>query len=145
MQEALQLAYAAKNNNEVPIGAVVVLHDEIIGGGYNSPISTHDPTAHAEIVALRAAAKKIGNYRLCNATLVVTLEPCVMCFSAMINARIERLVFGAFDQKAGANSIFGLFDSQDFNHSVECIGSVLQDQCAQILVDFFRARRDEGR
>jgi tRNA(adenine34) deaminase len=141
MQEALGLARKAHANNEVPVGAIVWLNDEIIGRGYNCPISTSDPTAHAEIIALRAAAQKINNYRILDATLVVTLEPCVMCFNAMIHARIKRLVFGAFDPKAGADSVFKLFNNRCFNHSIECIGGVLQKECGQVLVDFFQSRR----
>lgn len=141
MREALKLAHEAKNNNEVPVGAIVVLNDEIIGRGYNCPIGTCDPTAHAEIMAMRDAAKKNNNYRLTDATLIVTLEPCVMCFSAMIHARIKRLIFGALDLKAGANSVFGLFDSQKFNHKIECSGGVLQSECAGILTGFFQKKR----
>lgn len=141
MREALWLAYIAKNNHEVPVGAIVVLNDEIIGRGYNCPISTHDPTAHAEIIALRDAATNIGNYRLIDATLIVTLEPCVMCFNAMIHARIKKLIFGTFDPKAGAQSVFGLFDSKKFNHQIECVGQVLADECREILVKFFQTKR----
>ena len=141
MREALLLAHTAKNNNEVPVGAIVILNDEIIGRGYNCSIGTHDPTAHAEIIALRDAAKKMGNYRLVDATLIVTLEPCVMCFSAMIHARIKKLVFGAPDLKAGTNSVFELFDSKKFNHQIECVGEILEGECRDILVGFFQARR----
>lgn len=141
MREALQLAHIAKNNNEVPVGAIVVLNDEVVGRGYNCPISSSDPTAHAEIIALRDAAKKIDNYRLVNATLMVTLEPCVMCFSAMIHARIKKLVFGTSDPKAGANSVFELFNSKKFNHQIEYTGQVLEEECRNILVGFFQAKR----
>jgi len=141
MREALQLAHTAKNNNEVPVGAIVVLNDEIIGGGCNCPIASSDPTAHAEIIALRNAAKKINNYRLVDATLVVTLEPCVMCFNAMIHARIKKLVFGAYDPKAGAHSVFALFDSKKFNHQIECVGGILADECKELLRNFFQSRR----
>jgi len=141
MQEALLLAQTAKKCNEVPVGAVVVLNQEIIGGGYNCPISSSDPTAHAEIIALRAAAKAMGNYRLINATLVVTLEPCLMCFSAMIHARIKKLVFGAWDAKAGVESAFGLFTSKKVNHTIELSNGIFQAECTAILRNFFREKR----
>ena len=141
MREALQLAHTAKTKNEVPVGAVVVLGDEIIGRGYNCPISASDPTAHAEIIALRDAAKKINNYRLVNAILVVTLEPCVMCFNAMIHARIKKLIFGASDPKAGANSVFELFSSKKFNHQIEWVGQILEGECRDVLVSFFQTKR----
>lgn len=141
MQEALKLAQTAKNTNEVPVGAIVVLNNEIIGRGCNCPISTADPAAHAEIIALRDAARKINNYRLVDATLVVTLEPCVMCFSAMIHARIKKLIFGASDPKAGANSVFQLFSSEKFNHKIESLGQILEEECRDILISFFQTKR----
>jgi tRNA(adenine34) deaminase len=145
MHRALQLARNAAERGEVPVGALIVLGDEILGEGYNQPISANDPTAHAEIVALRAAAQRVGNYRLPGATLYVTLEPCSMCAGALIHARIERLVFGAFDPKTGAaGSVFELLPSPLHNHQVECRGGVLADECAQLLRDFFQARRGKA-
>ena len=141
MHQALHEARQAQAQGEVPVGAVVIFNDEIIGRGSNSPIGLSDPTAHAEIIAIREAAKKIGNYRLLDTTLVVTLEPCVMCFNAMIHARIKQLVFGAHDSKAGANSVFGLFSSSQFNHQITWHGGVLAQECQQILSVFFKAKR----
>ncbi len=142
MHHALKLAERAQQEGEVPVGAVLVLNDEIIGEGWNRPIAAHDPTAHAEIMALRAGAAKLGNYRLNNTTLYVTLEPCVMCAGAMMHARIKRLVFGASDPKAGAIiSVFNIFDSSKLNHRVEYVGGILSDECGAILSRFFEARR----
>jgi tRNA(adenine34) deaminase len=119
------------------------LHDEIIGKGWNSPINNNDPTAHAEITALRAASHKIQNYRLVNATLYVTLEPCIMCIGAMIHARIQRLVFGAYDPKSGA--VCSVFNTQEqcknLNHKIICEGGLLAEECGKLLKDFFSARR----
>lgn len=144
MQHALSLANTAAKMNEVPVGAVIVLNNEIIGEGFNQPIHHSDPTAHAEIVALRAAANAIGNYRIVDATLYVTLEPCVMCVGAMIHARIKRLVFGAYDPKSGAvNSIFNLLDENKFNHKIEYQGGLLHEACGGILREFFKIRRDK--
>ena len=142
MKEALALARQAVNENEVPVGAVVAMDGEIIGRGFNKPIQTSDPTAHAEIQALREAAKHCGNYRLPEATLVVTLEPCAMCAGAIIQSRLERLVFGAYDTKSGAcGSIIDLFHGHGLNHHTAVVTGVMQEQCAGILKDFFRARR----
>ncbi len=142
MRHALKLAERAQQEGEVPVGAVLVLNDEIIGAGWNRPIAAHDPTAHAEIMALRAGAAKLGNYRLNNTTLYVTLEPCVMCAGAMVHARIKRLVFGANDPKAGAIiSVFNIFDSSKLNHRVEYVGGILSDECGAMLSRFFEARR----
>jgi len=142
MQHALTLAKKAGAQNEVPVGAVVVLNNEIIGEGYNQPITTHDPTAHAEIIALRDAAQKIQNYRLTDAILYVTLEPCTMCIGALIHARIKRLVFGALDPKTGAvASQFHLLESQRFNHRIEWEGGCLAEECGDILKKFFTNRR----
>lgn len=142
MGEALALAQIAADEQEVPVGAVVALDGEIIGRGSNKPIQTSDPTAHAEIQALREASKHCDNYRLPKATLVTTLEPCSMCAGAIIQTRLERLVFGAFDPKSGAcGSVVDLFHSYGLNHHTEVISGVLQEQCAEILKDFFRARR----
>jgi len=142
MQHALLLAEQAAEQDEVPVGAVVVLGEEAVGEGWNQPISSCDPTAHAEIIALRDAAQRIGNYRLTGATLYVTLEPCLMCAGAMIHARIGRLVFGASDPKRGAvNSTTHAFETQGLNHRVTFTGAVMASACAGRLHDFFRARR----
>jgi len=142
MQHALHLAEQAAQQDEVPVGAVVVLDEEAVGEGWNQPISSCDPTAHAEIIALRDAAQRIGNYRLTGATLYVTLEPCLMCAGAMIHARIGRLVFGASDPKRGAvNSTTHAFETQGLNHRVTFTGGVMASACAGRLHDFFRARR----
>ncbi len=143
MEQAIALACRAKEQGEVPVGAVVVRDDEVIGEGWNSPISEHDPSAHAEIEALRDAGQRVGNYRLPDATLYVTLEPCVMCAGAIIHARIKRLVFGAYDPKGGAaGSVFDLLPSDArFNHRVASKGGVLQQVCAEQLKSFFKMRR----
>lgn len=142
MEHALALAERAAAEDEVPVGAVVVLDGEIIGEGWNRPISTNDPTAHAEIVALRDAAQRVGNYRLTGATLYVTLEPCLMCTGAMIHARVARLVFGASDPKRGAvDSTCHALEMQGLNHRVQAQGGVLAERCGTRLRDFFRVRR----
>jgi tRNA(adenine34) deaminase len=142
MSRALELARRAGAAGEVPVGAVVVLGQEIVGEGRNRPIGLNDPTAHAELVALREAGERVGNYRLVGTTLYVTLEPCVMCAGAMIHARVERLVFGATDPKSGAaGSVFDLTGTEALNHRIEVAGGVLADECGQLLRDFFRARR----
>jgi tRNA(adenine34) deaminase len=142
MRQAFKLAKRARKCDEVPVGAIVVLNNKIIGRGYNNPIAKIDPTAHAEIVALRAAAKKIGNYRLANASLYVTLEPCVMCIGAMIHARIKHLIFGAYDLKSGAvKSVFQMLDQNQFNHKIDYTPEVLSKECGKILTDFFRFKR----
>lgn len=142
MEQALALAEQAKQAGEVPVGALIVLDNEIIARGYNSPIGSHDPSAHAEIVALRKAAALIGNYRLLNTTLYVTLEPCLMCSGAMVHARIKRLVFGATDMRAGAVvSQVQSLDHTFLNHKVEYAGGVLKESCGKLLSDFFRERR----
>lgn len=143
MQHAFVLANRAAEQGEVPVGAVVVRDGEVIGEGWNAPISRHDPTAHAEIQALRDAGQRVGNYRLPDATLYVTLEPCVMCAGAIIHARIQRVVFGAYDPKGGAaGSLFNLLPSDErFNHQVKCEGGLLGDICAEQLRDFFKVRR----
>jgi len=142
MQHALTLAAEAAAAGEVPVGCVIVRDGDVLGEGWNRPISTTDPTAHAEIVALREAARLAGNYRLIRATLYVTLEPCLMCAGAMIHARVERLVFGASDPKRGAiNSTAHAFETQGLNHRVDFTGGVLEAECAQQLQAFFRARR----
>jgi tRNA(adenine34) deaminase len=145
MRRALELAAQAKASDEVPVGAVLVRGDAIIAVGANSPIATHDPTAHAEIVALRAAARELGNYRLNDTTLYVTLEPCMMCASAIVHARVRRLVFGAWDQQAGAaGSMIDVFALPNLNHRVDVFGGVLSDECAAQLERFFAARRAAG-
>ena len=138
MRLALTQAKRAAECNEVPVGAVVVLGDEVIGEGYNQPLGTHDPTAHAEIVALRDAARHLENYRLGGTTLYVTLEPCLMCAGAILQARIERVVFGAFDEKAGAvGSTANLLQSPLANHQCRVTAGVLGDECAELLERFF--------
>jgi tRNA(adenine34) deaminase len=146
MQHALGLAAKAEAGGEVPVGAVIVQDGDIVGEGWNRPISTHDPTAHAEIMALRAAGERIGNYRLPGTTLYVTLEPCPMCASAIIHARVGRVVFGACDPKGGAaGSVFSLLPPDGrFNHRLQCEGGVLGQECGDILRRFFRERRNGG-
>ena len=135
----------AEAEGEVPVGALVVLNGEIIGAGWNRPISSHDPTAHAEVVALRAAAAKLGNYRLTGATLYVTLEPCPMCAGAIVHARVARVVFGAADPLAGAaGSVFNLLESSALNHRVQLERGVLAEECGIRLKAFFQARRGRG-
>jgi tRNA(adenine34) deaminase len=142
MRRALDLARHAETADEVPVGALVVLGDEVIGEGWNQPINSRDPTAHAEIVALRAAAAHIKNYRLPGATLYVTLEPCVMCAGAIVQARIMRVVYGAADPKAGAaGSVFNLLESPLLNHRAQIVGGVLAEECGQSLKVFFQGKR----
>lgn len=142
MHRALELARAAASRGEVPVGAILVRGDAVIGEGANCPIRTHDPTAHAEIVALRGAAARLGNYRLNDATLYVTLEPCIMCASALVHARVQRVVFGAWDPKAGgAGSIADVFAIPELNHRADVFGGVLAEECGTLLSEFFRARR----
>ena len=143
MQRALALARRAADEGEVPVGAVVVLDGLAIGQGFNRPIRAHDPTAHAEVVALRSAAAQIGNYRLTGATLYVTIEPCAMCAGALVHARIARLVFGAREPRAGAVvSTVRLLDQPHLNHRVEVVEGVLADESATLLRAFFAARRE---
>jgi len=142
LKASINLAKQASSFDEVPVGAVVVLDNKIIGSGFNQPIRSNDPTAHAEIVALREAASALQNYRLIDTTLYVTLEPCAMCIGAMIHARIKRLVFGASDSKTGAvNSVLNLLDNNLFNHKIEYSGGILQDECGVLLTEFFKKRR----
>jgi tRNA(adenine34) deaminase len=144
MYEALRLAREAAAAGEVPIGAVVEVGGEIVGQGWNSPIARNDPTAHAEILALREAAAAIGNYRLPEATLCCTLEPCVMCAGALVAARVRRLVFGARDLRfGGVRSKFRLADSELLNHSVEIVEGVLAADCVDLLRAFFEPRRSQ--
>jgi len=142
MQLALAQAQHAWDLGEVPVGAVVVKDGEVIAVGYNQPIGRHDPTAHAEIQALRAAANKLGNYRLPGCELYVTLEPCVMCSGAMLHARLSRVVFGASDPKTGAcGSVLNLFEQPALNHQTAIEGGVLADECGAFLRQFFVERR----
>jgi tRNA(adenine34) deaminase len=142
MNKALMLAKQAEEAGEVPVGALLVAKNEVIGQGWNQPIGSNDPTAHAEILALRAGAKFLNNYRLIHTTLYVTLEPCLMCAGAMVHARIERLVFGAADPKSGAaGSIMNLVQDPRLNHQISCQGGVLAKECGQILQTFFKKRR----
>ena len=142
MREAIHQARRAEEQSEVPIGAVVVVEDEIVGRGSNAPVRIHDPTAHAEILALRQAAKKLCNYRLENATLYVTLEPCAMCAGALVNARVRTLVFGSRDLRfGGIRSKFRIADSGLLNHTVEIVEGVLAPECLELLKTFFEQRR----
>jgi tRNA(adenine34) deaminase len=142
MQAALELGREARRRGEVPVGAVVVLDGVVIGEGFNQPIGTNDPTAHAEIVALRDAAKRVGNYRLPRANLYVTIEPCQMCVGAMIHARIARLIYGAREPKAGAiDSAMRAHEHPSLNHRLEATGGVLEDECRQLIKAFFAEQR----
>ncbi|WP_303784891.1 tRNA adenosine(34) deaminase TadA [Azovibrio restrictus] len=146
MREALSQAEAAGCLGEVPVGAVVVRDGEIIGRGFNSPIGDHDPTAHAEVMALRDAARRLGNYRLPGCELFVTLEPCAMCAGAILHARIARVVYGARDWKTGVHgSILDLFAEPRLNHHTQVQGGVLAEDCGRLLSDFFAARRRQER
>ena len=142
MQQALRQAEEAGAAGEIPVGAIVVVGDDVLATGQNRSIRDSDPSAHAEVVALRAACLAVQNYRINGATLYVTLEPCAMCIGAIVQARINRLVFGAYDPKAGAaGSAVDLSDSPAFNHRFEVQGGVLADECGAILQEFFRGRR----
>jgi len=142
MSRALELARMAESAGEVPVGAVIVKDQQIIAEGWNCPIGTHDPTAHAEMIAMRAAAQALQTYRLLDTTLYVTLEPCAMCAGAMVHARIKRLVFGAWDPRAGASgTIFNITQHEALNHRLEVMGGVLAEECGAVLRRFFQARR----
>ncbi len=142
MREAIALASRAAAEGEVPVGALVVRDGAVLGEGWNRPIATHDPTAHAEILALRDAAGRAGDYRLGGATLYVTLEPCPMCAAAMAHARIDRVVFGAWDPRQGAaGSVFNLVATDAMNHRVDAFGGVLSEECGALLRGFFAGRR----
>ena len=142
MQEALRSAQRALELGEVPVGAVVVHEGKIIGRGFNRNLTDHDPTAHAEIVALREAGRALGNHRLLNCDLFVTIEPCAMCAGAMVHARIRRLIYGAEDPKAGAvHSVMHVLNHPSLNHKVEVRRGVFAGKCAELLQEFFRARR----
>jgi len=146
MRYALELARQAQATDEVPVGAVVVYEEKIIGRGFNQPISHSDPTAHAEIMALRAAASIQDNYRLPGTTLYVTLEPCMMCAGAMVHARIDRLVYGAADPKTGViDSHQGVFAEKTVNHKIKVSGGILANECGELLSAFFKARRETKR
>jgi tRNA(adenine34) deaminase len=142
MRRALELARSAADAGEVPVGAVLVLEGRIVAEGSNRPIGSNDPTAHAEIVALRAAGQALKTYRLLDTTLYVTLEPCAMCASAMVHARVQRLVFGATDPRVGAaGSVFNIVGHPALNHRLEVTGGVLGEECGSLLRSFFVARR----
>jgi tRNA(adenine34) deaminase len=146
MRLALAQAEKARDAGEVPVGAVVVLDGRVIGEGFNRPISSHDPTAHAEVIALRAAATAVGNYRLTGATMYVTVEPCLMCVGAMVHARIGVLVFGAAEPKAGAiQSMTRAHELPGLNHQLEIVGGVLEPDSRELLQQFFQARRVSAR
>jgi tRNA(adenine34) deaminase len=142
MREALRLAQVAADAGEVPVGAILVRKGQVIGRGFNQPVRTHDPSAHAEICALRDAGQVVGNYRLPDATLYVTIEPCTMCYGAIIHARVKRLVFGAAEPRYGA-VISGqkLLDNGHFNHRPDVLSGVLETECSQMMKQFFAAKR----
>jgi tRNA(adenine34) deaminase len=142
MRHALGLARRAEEAGEVPVGACIVHEGRLVGEGWNRPIGSHDPTAHAEIVAMRAAAERLGNYRLVGHTLYVTLEPCIMCAGAIIHARLGRVVFGAHDPKAGAvSSVYDVLSVPRLNHALDCEGGVLGVECGRQLKAFFAKKR----
>ena len=142
MRRALELAHTAERDGEVPVGAVIVLDGVVVGEGWNQPIGAHDPTAHAEIVAIRAAARQLRNYRLTGTTLYVTIEPCQMCVGAMVHARVARVVFGALEPKAGAlESAMRAHEHASLNHRMAASGGVLEAECRAVLQAFFAERR----
>ena len=142
IKRALALACSAAEQGEVPVGAILTKDEKIIAEGTNAPIGSHDPTAHAEIIALRKAASKIGNYRLPGTTLYVTLEPCIMCMGAIIHARLDRVVFGAFDPKTGAaGSRYSIGSDGLLNHHLKITGGICESECSSLLKAFFKARR----
>ncbi len=144
MEQALVLAEVAQSNGEIPVGAVVVCNGEVVGKGYNASITQNDPSAHAEMMAIREAGKTLGNYRLVDCTLYVTLEPCPMCAGLLVHSRIKRLVFGAFDLRTGsAGSLMNLVQNPALNHQVEVTPGVLQPVCSARLSAFFKGRREE--
>jgi tRNA(adenine34) deaminase len=148
MRRALELAAHGREAGEVPVGAVIVIDGAIVGEGFNQPIGSHDPTAHAEIVAMRDAGRRLGNYRLAGTTLYVTIEPCQMCVGAMVHARVARLVYGAPEPKAGAiESAMRAHEHPSLNHHVEVMGGVLEDECRNVMQQFFAERRktEDGR
>lgn len=143
MQKAIELACKAASEDEVPVGAVLVKDSQLISEGWNRSIQNHDPSAHAEMMAMRNAGQTLQNYRLIDTTLYVTLEPCSMCVGAMIHARVKRLVFGAYDSKTGAaGTAINLINDPAHNHKIEVFGGVLQEDCKKLLQDFFRKKRE---
>lgn len=143
MSHALTLAQKAEDIGEVPVGAVLVKDNQIVAEGWNQSIALHDPSAHAEMIAIRAAGKKLENYRIIDSTLYVTLEPCPMCAGLLVHSRINRLIFGAYDYKTGsAGSIFNLLNDPRLNHQVEIIGGVMESECANKISTFFKQRRE---
>jgi tRNA(adenine34) deaminase len=144
MKAALKAAKKAWKNGEVPVGAVLVKDDEIISTGQNSPITLNDPTAHAEIIALREGGEKLKNYRLIDTILYVTIEPCTMCMGAIMHARVKKLVFGTFDPRAGAaGSLFDFTIENKFNHNVEVKSGILESECRELIQDFFKQKRSK--
>ncbi|WP_233450940.1 tRNA adenosine(34) deaminase TadA [Xenorhabdus nematophila] len=144
MRRAMALAMQAQAQGEIPVGAILVADNEILAEGFNLPITYHDPTAHAEIIALRQGGSRLQNYRLLNTTLYVTLEPCVMCAGAMVHSRIKRLVYGASDMKTGAaGSLIDILRHPGMNHQIEIIGGVLAEECSTMLSSFFKQRREQ--
>jgi tRNA(adenine34) deaminase len=142
MQRAFELAQIAQEHDEVPVGAIIVFEDQIIGEGWNQPISSNDPTAHAEIMALRDAGKNIDNYRLPNTTMYVTLEPCAMCAGAIVHARMSNLVYATDDPKTGAcGSVFNLLQTEELNHKVEVDKGIMEDECRLLIQTFFKQKR----
>ena len=142
MRKALQLAMHAESLGEVPVGAVLVKDDQLVAEGWNQPITSNDPTAHAEIVAMRKAGLQLKNYRLVDTVLYVTLEPCVMCAGALIHARVKRVVYGASDPKAGSDkTVFNVLRDDRFNHRIEVTAGVLAEECGRMLSDFFQSKR----
>ena len=142
MQQALQLAKKSEGQGEVPVGAIIVYQNEIIGKGWNQPILLHDPTAHAEIIALREAGRKMHNYRLLESAMYVTLEPCAMCAGAIVQARISRLVYAVEDKKTGAcGSVFNIVQTEELNHSVEITKGILERECQTLIKNFFKEKR----
>jgi len=142
MQYALQLAKKSEESDEVPVGAIVIHKNKIIGEGWNHPISSNNPTAHAEIMALQDAGEKIGNYRLLDSTMYVTLEPCVMCAGALVHARIAKLVYALDDQKTGAcGSVFNMVQAEELNHNIEIKKGVLEKECQALIKNFFKEKR----
>jgi tRNA(adenine34) deaminase len=144
MRQALAQARCALAAGEVPIGAVVVREGRVLGTGFNQPIAAHDPTAHAEVMALRGAARAVGNYRLPGSTLYVTLEPCLMCAGALVHARVATVVYGAADPKAGAICSILEVGNLPTNHRFTVVAGVLEPECREVLVDFFRVKRGQG-
>jgi len=146
MRQAMLLAQKAQALGEVPVGAIVVIDSLIIGQGYNQSITTHDPSAHAEMLAMKEAAKNLQNYRLVDATLYVTLEPCPMCAGLLVHGRVKRIVFGAYDKKTGATgTVMNLVQHKSLNHNIEVTGGCLQQECSAQISDFFKQRRGQKR